>query len=207
MKWSALIFLMIIFFLIGYCGHPAFPYAHIQLEKSTKLIPSHFQEEYHTFIHNTLNNKKTQLVCLYYFYKPRKNASRTDITKYDQKDDAFAPKYGDGSTYFHLHMIAVVVFYYSNTLQSMLVDYAVTEMGCFDYYLDASPRAKTMRVNGITTFLLHIAQCITFHQNKLYSNTYFQNKFEVVIFKVRFQGSSIFFNISSFRKGSREISF
>ena len=26
----------------GYCGHPAFSYAHIQLEQSTKLILSHF---------------------------------------------------------------------------------------------------------------------------------------------------------------------
>ena len=26
------------FFEIGYCGHPKFPYAHIQLEQATKLI-------------------------------------------------------------------------------------------------------------------------------------------------------------------------
>ena len=31
------------FFEIGYCGHPAPPYAHIKLEQLTKLIPSHFQ--------------------------------------------------------------------------------------------------------------------------------------------------------------------
>ena len=61
-------------------------------------------------------------------------------------------------------MISVVVFSYSNTLQSMLVDYAVTDMGCFDDYSDAAPRAKTMRGNGITTFLLHVAQCITLNQ-------------------------------------------
>ena len=42
-------------------------------------------------------------------------------------------------------MISVVVFYYSNTLQSMLKDYAVTEMGCFDDYSDATPCAKKMR--------------------------------------------------------------
>ena len=29
-------------FEIGYCGHPAFPYAHIQLDQATKLILSHF---------------------------------------------------------------------------------------------------------------------------------------------------------------------
>ena len=28
---------------------------------------------------------------------------------------------------------------YSNTLQSMLVDYTVIDMGCFDDYLDAAP--------------------------------------------------------------------
>ena len=48
----------------------------------------------------------------------------------------------------------------------MLVDYAVTEMGCFDDYLDAAPRAKTIRGNGITAFLLHVAECITFNQTK-----------------------------------------
>ena len=48
----------------------------------------------------------------------------------------------------------------------MLVDYAVTNMACFDDYSDAAPRAKTMRGNGITTFLLHVAQCITFHKKK-----------------------------------------
>ena len=31
------------FFEIGYCCHIAFPYAHIQLEPSTKLILSHSQ--------------------------------------------------------------------------------------------------------------------------------------------------------------------
>ena len=48
----------------------------------------------------------------------------------------------------------------------MLVDYSVTEMGCFDDYLDAAPHIKAMRLNGITTFLLHVAQCITFRQTK-----------------------------------------
>ena len=32
------------FFEIGYCGPPAFPYVHIKLEQSTKLIISHLQE-------------------------------------------------------------------------------------------------------------------------------------------------------------------
>ena len=79
----------------------------------------------------------------------------------DKKAYAFAPKYGDGSTAFHCHMISVFLFNYSNTLQIMLVEYAVTEMGCFDDYSDAAPRAKSMRGNGINTFLLHVTQCIT----------------------------------------------
>ena len=36
-------------------------------------------------------------------------------------------------------MISVVVFYYSETIESVLVDYAVTEMGSLDDYLDAAP--------------------------------------------------------------------
>ena len=32
-----------IFFEIGYCGHPAFPYARIEQEQATKLILSNFQ--------------------------------------------------------------------------------------------------------------------------------------------------------------------
>ena len=95
---------------IGYCGHPAFPYACIQLEKATKLIPSYFQEKYHPYIYGTLGNKKTQLVCLYFVYRPKKNAYRTDIMDNDKKAYALAPTYGDGSTDFHHHMISVVLF-------------------------------------------------------------------------------------------------
>ena len=110
MKWKALIFLMITFFGIGYCGHSDFPYAHIQLDRDTKLIISYFQEEYHPFIYDTLDSKNTQLVCLYIFYSPKKNASRTDLTNNDKKDYAFAPTYGDGYTAFHRRMISVRVF-------------------------------------------------------------------------------------------------
>ena len=70
----------------------------------------------------------------------------------------------------------------------MLVDYVVTEMGCFDGYSDAAPRAKTMRVNGITTFILHVSQCITFNKKNCYRNTYCQGTVELIIFKVRFKG-------------------
>ena len=53
----------------------------------------------------------------------------------------------------------------------MLVDYAVIEMSCFDDCSDAAPRAKTMRGNGITTFILHVAQCITFDQSNIVTST------------------------------------
>ena len=54
----------------------------------------------------------------------------------------------------------------------MLVDYAVTYMVCFDDYLDAAPYAKTMRGNGITNFILHVAQCIIFNQMKFVTETF-----------------------------------
>ena len=103
----------------------------------------------------------------YIFYRPNKNASRTDITNDGEKAYAFVPTYGDESTASHCHIISVVVFFYPNTHQIMLVDYAITQMGSFDDYLDAALRAKTKRVNGNTTFLLHVTQCITFHQQNL----------------------------------------
>ena len=53
----------------------------------------------------------------------------------------------------------------------MLLDYAVTEMGFFDDYSDAAPHAKNMRGNGITTFLLHVDQCITFRQTDIVTAT------------------------------------
>ena len=46
----------------------------------------------------------------------------------------------------------------------MLVDYAATEMDSLDDYSDAAPQGKSMRGNGITIFLLHVAQCIIFKQ-------------------------------------------
>ena len=153
------------FFGIEYCAHPAFPYAHIQLEQSTKAILSHFQEEDHPFIHDTLNNKNTQLVFLYFYYRPKKKAFRTDPTSDDQKAYAFAPTCVDGFTAFHRHIISVVALSYSNTLQIIFVDYAVTDTGCFDDYSDAAPCAKKIMGNGITTFLLRVAPCITFNQN------------------------------------------
>ena len=51
------------------------------------------------------------------------------------------------------------------------MDYAVTEMVCFDDYSDAAPRAKTRRGNGITTFLLHVDQCITYRKTTFVTET------------------------------------
>ena len=36
-------------------------------------------------------------------------------------------------------------------------------MGFLDDYSDADPNHKSIRVNGITKFLFHVAQCIIFH--------------------------------------------
>ena len=45
-----------------------------------------------------------------FFDRPKKNESRKDLTNDYQKVYAFAPKNGEWSTAFHLHMISVVVF-------------------------------------------------------------------------------------------------
>ena len=72
---------------------------------------------------------------------------------------------------FNRSMISVLVFFCSNTLQRVLVVYSVTEMVCFDDSLDAAPCAKTMSGNGITTFILHSAQFITFNQTQFVIET------------------------------------
>ena len=53
----------------------------------------------------------------------------------------------------------------------MLLDYAVTEMGPFDDYSDNDPQEKSMRGNGITTFILHDAQCIIFNKTNRVKTT------------------------------------
>ena len=44
----------------------------------------------------------------------------------------------------------------------MLVEYAATEMGFLGDYSDAYPNHKSIRGNGITTFIFHVALCILF---------------------------------------------
>ena len=46
----------------------------------------------------------------------------------------------------------------------MLVEYTATEMGFLHDFSDADTNHKSIRGNGITTFLLHVAQCIIFNQ-------------------------------------------
>ena len=71
----------------------------------------------------------------------------------------------------------------------MLVDYAVTAMGFFDDHLDVAPCAKTIRLNGLTTFILHVAQYITFNQTEsvtetLISEAQFKSLYSRLPFKV-----------------------
>ena len=63
-------------------------------------------------------------------------------------------------------MMSVVVFSYSETLKSMLIEYAATEMGFLCYYSYADPNHKSIKENGITTFIFHVAQCIIFNKKK-----------------------------------------
>ena len=44
----------------------------------------------------------------------------------------------------------------------MLIEYAATEMGFLDDYSDADPNHKSIRGNGITTFILNVDQYILF---------------------------------------------
>ena len=170
MKWTALIILLITIFLNRILWSPYLPLHKYSTLASRSFNNFTFQDKDHSFINDTLINKKTQLVLLYYVYKPNRNAPRTDIRNYDELANKYGPTYGGESNSYHRHMISVVVFFYSNTHKSMLVDYIVTDMGCFDDCSDAEPRSKIMRGNGITTLLFHVSPFITFHQKNIYSN-------------------------------------
>ena len=100
---------------------PSVPLLKDFLDQAIDLIFSHFKEEDHSFISDALRNKKTQLVFFYYVYKPKTNISRTKNTDDDEKAYKFGPLYGGESTGLHRHMISVAVFYYSETLESMLI--------------------------------------------------------------------------------------
>ena len=111
------------------------------------------------------------MVSLYYVYKPKTDIYRTKNTNDDEHAYKFGPLYGGESTVSHHHMISVVVFSYSETLEGMLVDYTVTEMVSLGDYLDADPQEKSTRGNGINTFIFHVAQCIFFNQTNRVKTT------------------------------------
>ena len=48
-------------------------------------------------------------------------------------------------------------------------------MGFLDDYSDAGPQGKIMRGNGITTFILHVDQCIIFNQTNCVKTTLISN--------------------------------
>ena len=48
-------------------------------------------------------------------------------------------------------------------------------MGFLDHYREADPNHKSIRGNGITTFLLHVAQCIIFNQTNIVKTILFAN--------------------------------
>ena len=99
----------------------------------------HFQEEYHRFISEELRDENIQLVSLYYVYKAKTNTPRTNITNEDENAYKYGPLYGGESTDFHRCMISVVVFAYSESLKSMLVEYVSTKIGFLDDYSDTDP--------------------------------------------------------------------
>ena len=149
-------------FELGYCGHTQFSYSKMFLGQASDLIILQFQEEDHPFIIKALGDWNIHLVALYSVYKHNTDTPRTKKTDNDENTYKFGPKYGGEFTGFHRHMISVVVFSYSETLKSTLVEYTATDMGFLDDYYDADPNHKSIRVNGIATFLFHVAKYIIF---------------------------------------------
>ena len=77
-------------------------------------------------------------------------------------------------------------------------------MGCSDDYLDAAPRAKAMRVNGITTFLFHVAKCITFNQTKFSTSTVIaEERLKSLYSRLGFKVIKDFVTYSNFEKACR----
>ena len=96
------------FFEMVYCGHPNSPYANIKLEQTTKLILSHFREN--TIYSFMIQSKTKRHNWFPFFYRPKKNASRTDIANNDQNTYAFAPTYGYESTAFTVILYQLLHF-------------------------------------------------------------------------------------------------
>ena len=173
---------------IGYCSHPTFPYAYIWLKQPTEFILSNFQEEDHPFIHETLKNKKTQLVSLYIFYRLKKKSSRTDIKNDDQNAYSFVPTYGDVSTTFTIIWYQLFCFY---TQTHFKVCWWITKLNklvslMILWILHHVPKqwGEMLLLHFFCTFP-NISILIKLN---FYINTYFQGIDEFNIFKVRFQG-------------------
>ena len=151
------------FFELWYCVHTQYPHSKIFLDQASALIILQFQEEEHPLIRKALQDEDIHVVSLYYVYKPKTDTPVTKTTEDDVNAYKLGPKYGGESTGLHWHMISVVVFSYSETLKTMLIEYEAIEMGFLDDYSDADPNHKSIRGNGITTFLFHVGQCIIFN--------------------------------------------
>ena len=70
----------------------------------------------------------------------------------------------------------------------MLIEYAATEMGFLDDYSDADPNHKSIRGNGITAYLFHVAQCILFCLTNSVQTILIANVSVDILFKVGFHG-------------------
>ena len=71
----------------------------------------------------------------------------------------------------------------------MLIEYAATEMVFLDDYSDADPNHKSIRENGITTYLFHVAQCILFCLTNSVKTILITNaSIKNILFKVGFHG-------------------
>ena len=105
-------------------------------------------------------------------------------------------------------MISVVVFLYPETLESLLVYYAVTEMGSLDDYLDSDPQGKSMRVIGITTFLLHVSQCIIFNQtNRVKTTLISKSSLKLFYSRLGFKVIKYFANYPNFEEARKRFHY
>ena len=89
----------------------------------------------------------------------------------------------------------------------MLVDYAVIDMGFFDDYSCAAPRAKTIRGNGITNFLLHVSQCITFTQKQFTATLIAEASLKSLYSRISFKVIKYFSAYPNFEKSRKQFHY
>eukprot|EP00978_Attheya_sp_CCMP212_P038892 scaffold197238_cov26-Attheya_sp.AAC.2 len=87
------------FFEIAYCGHTSCGYARVQKEQAIELLQGHFTETDHEYIEECLFHKKTQMVCMYFVYRAKKNELFSSITALDQKAYSMDPTYGESEVF------------------------------------------------------------------------------------------------------------